>query len=212
MDKKLHYLFDPLCGWCYGAAPALRGLSRASGITLELLPTGLFSGAGAKLMTDDFATYAWSNDQRIESLTGQRFTPLYRDKVLGDRGRLFDSGPATLALTAVSVTAPEHEFEALEAMQRARYVDAKDVTSSATLVTLLETLGLAEAASRLAHADAGLLDANAARTHQARTLMQEFGARGVPTLIAESGEKRWQVDAGAIYADPALLASELERA
>ncbi|UST52474.1 DsbA family protein (plasmid) [Comamonadaceae bacterium OTU4NAUVB1] len=212
MDKKLHYLFDPLCGWCYGAAPTLRGLSRMSGITLDLLPTGLFSGAGARLMTDDFATHAWSNDQRIEHLTGQRFTPVYRAKVLGHRERLFDSGPATLALTAVHVTAPAHEFEALEAIQHARYVDARDVTSSATLVTLLETLGLAEAASRLARADAGLLDANTARTHQARTLMQEFGARGVPTLIAEAGAKRWHVDAGALYADPSMLASELERA
>lgn len=212
MDKKLHYLFDPLCGWCYGAAPALRGLSRESGITVELLPTGLFSGAGARLVTDDFATCAWSNDQRIERLTGQRFTTRYREKVLGQRERLFDSGPATLALTAVSMTAPEREFDALEAIQHARYVDAKDITSSATLVTLLETLGLAAAASKLARVDAGLLDANAARIHEAQSLMREFGARGVPTLIAESGARRWQVDAGAVYADPAALVGQWERA
>lgn len=22
----LHYIHDPLCGWCYGAAPLVRGL------------------------------------------------------------------------------------------------------------------------------------------------------------------------------------------
>lgn len=212
MDKKLHYLFDPLCGWCYGAAPAVWGLSRESGIAVELLPTGLFSGSGARPMNDDFATYAWSNDQRIERLTGQRFTPLYREKVLGNRERLFDSGPATLALTAVSKTEPKREFDALEAIQRARYVDGKDVTSLTTLVTLLETLGLADAASKLAHIDADLLDANTARTHTAQALMREFGARGVPTLIAESGGKRWQVDASVAYADPGALVSQLERA
>jgi len=26
MDTTLYYLFDPLCGWCYGAAPAISGL------------------------------------------------------------------------------------------------------------------------------------------------------------------------------------------
>ncbi len=28
MDITLHYLFDPLCGWCYGATPAICGAKR----------------------------------------------------------------------------------------------------------------------------------------------------------------------------------------
>lgn len=41
--------------------------------------------------------------------------------------------------------------------------------------------------------------------------MREFGARGVPTLIAAAGTKRWQVDVGAAYADPGELVRQLER-
>ena len=29
IDVSLTYLFDPLCGWCYGAAPAIGGLNAA---------------------------------------------------------------------------------------------------------------------------------------------------------------------------------------
>lgn len=209
MDKTLHYLFDPLCGWCYGATPAVSGLLQTPGVSVELMPTGLFSGEGARPMDDSFAGFAWSNDQRIEHLTGQRFTELYRRRVLGDRKRLFDSGPATVALTAVSLTAPARELEALKAIQRARYVDGDDVTSLTTLAVLLEVLDLDEAAARVANPDADLLGATLARVGRAQVLMQEFGARGVPTLIAESGAKRWVLDHSAAYSNPQALISQL---
>lgn len=212
MTKTLHYLFDPLCGWCYGATPVLSALLEIPDVSVELLPTGLFSGAGARPMDSEFAAYAWSNDQRIERLTGQRFSEQYRQQVLGDRQRLFDSGPATVALTAVSLTAPARELEALKAIQSARYVDGKDVSSLATLADVLRGLGLEQAATMVMQPDEALLAANRARTGRAQALMREFGARGVPTLVAESGAKRWIVNHAAFYSNPRALISELETA
>jgi len=212
MNKTLHYLFDPLCGWCYGAAPVLSALQGQPSVNVELLPTGLFSGEGARPMDSEFAAYAWSNDQRIERLTGQRFSEQYRHQVLGDRQRLFDSGPATVALTAVSLTAPARELEALKAIQSARYVDGKDVTSLEILAGLLRGLGLEKAAALLEQPREDLLAANRARTRRAQALMQEFGARGVPTLVAESGAKRWVVNHSNFYSNPGALIGELEAA
>mgnify|MGYP006193589177 CR=1 FL=1 len=68
MSKTLHYVFDPLCGWCYGASATVSAVSRQPGIQLRLLPSGLFSGQGARSMDEGFASYAWANDQRIASL------------------------------------------------------------------------------------------------------------------------------------------------
>lgn len=212
MTKTLYYLFDPLCGWCYGAMPALSALSEVPAVNIELLPTGLFAGEGARPMNAEFAAYAWSNDQRIEGLTGQRFTEQYRERVLGDRQRLFDSGPATLALTAVSLTAPDRELEALNAIQTARYVDGQDTTSLETLAGVLRGLGLEQAAVLVAQPDEGLLSATQSRTDRARALMREFGAHGVPTLVVESGAKRWVVNHAAFYSNPSALAGALEAA
>lgn len=212
MDTTLYYLFDPLCGWCYGAAPAISGLRDTPGVNIVPLPTGLFSGEGGRPMDDGFAAYAWSNDQRIERLTGQRFSDDYRRLVLDDRQQRFDSGAATLALTAVSLTAPGRELDALAAVQHARYVDGRDVTSVETLSALLGGLGLDEAAARLAQADTDLLNAARARIDQARAWMHSFHARGVPTLIAESGEKRWMLDLARAYAEPGSLARQLRPA
>ncbi|GAB3442049.1 hypothetical protein [Insolitispirillum peregrinum] len=42
------YLFDPLCGWFYGAGPALERLAARDDVTLDLAPTGLFADDGAR--------------------------------------------------------------------------------------------------------------------------------------------------------------------
>ncbi|HTD05230.1 DsbA family protein [Undibacterium sp.] len=212
MNKTLHYLFDPLCGWCYGATPTLSRLQEVSGITVKLLPTGLFSGERARSMNADFAAFAWGNDQRIARMTGQSFTERYRDSVLGNHHRLFDSGPATVALTAVSLTTPARELDALKAIQRARFVDGLDIADLATLASVLTSIGLNEAGVMVATPHATLLHANRARTDRAKALMSEFDARGVPTFIADSGEKRWMLHSNAIYSNPEALIDQLQAA
>jgi len=100
------YLFDPLCGWCYGAVPPLDKLAKLDGISISLAPTGLFAGEGVRPMDERFAAYAWQNDQRIARLTGQVFSQSYRDRVLGGNGSMFDSAPATLGIITVGITKP----------------------------------------------------------------------------------------------------------
>jgi putative protein-disulfide isomerase len=47
---------------------------------------------------------------------------------------------------------------------------------------------------------------------RAQVLMREFGARGVPTLVAETGAKRRVVNHADFYSNPRALAGELEAA
>ncbi len=57
MKKTLLYLFDPLCGWCYGFTPTLSSIANEPDIAIEILPTGLFSGGQPKLIDDDFVAF-----------------------------------------------------------------------------------------------------------------------------------------------------------
>ncbi len=190
------YLFDPLCGWCYGASPAVQRLGTHAGLQLDLAPTGLFAGRGARSMDASFADYAWSNDKRIEKLTGQRFTDDYRAQLLKP-GRRFDSDTATLALTAVALTAPEHELATLQRLQEARYVQALDTSAVPVVEKLLRDVGLSAAADRLVAADAVLLSTHLARIQNAQGLMRTFGAQGVPALVVtgEQGSRLLRGDA-----------------
>lgn len=176
------YLFDPLCGWCYAAAPVLARLQATPGVQVVLAPTGLFAGAGARPMDAQFAAYAWSNDQRIAQLTGQPFSQAYREQVLGQQAGRFDSGPATLALTAVAQTEPARELEALHAFQLARYVDGRDTTAPTVLADVLSALGLHAAAALVREPTDALRAAMLQRVAAARADMQALGAQGVPQL------------------------------
>ena len=177
--------FDPLCGWCYGATPTIRRLVAQPGLTVELVPTGLFAGAGARTMDDRMAAHAWTADQRIAQLTGQPFSERYRDQVLADRHTKLDSRPATIAVTAVALADPARELDALEAIQTARYVSGRDVTATAVLVDILDTLGLPAVAARIATPDVALVAATETRTTAARRAVHALGATGVPTLVVD---------------------------
>lgn len=182
MSTTVTYLFDPLCGWCYGASPAIQRLSQDPAITLELAPTGLFSGGG-RVMSADFADYAWSNDVRIEKLTGQTFSAAYRSQVLGHHGSRFDSSAASTALTAVAYTAPPEQLKALKALQEARYLDGLDICTPQGVESVLRANGFTAAADLLALKSADLPLQHDARIQKARRLMQAHGAQGVPALV-----------------------------
>ncbi|MEG0223961.1 MAG: DsbA family protein [Comamonas sp.] len=182
---NITYLLDPLCGWCYGASPLLQQLGQLPGMQLELAPTGLFAGAGARTLDAEFAQYAWANDMRIQKLTGQRFSEKYRSELLGKLGSRFDSTATTLARTAVLRNAPQRELEALKVLQEARYVHALDTGDMAVVAQLLREMQLDAAADLLLADDAQLLAANAARLVKAQGLKQAFGAQGVPALIVK---------------------------
>ena len=210
--KTLTYLFDPLCGWCYGASPAIQQLGQHAAIRLELLPTGLFAGAGGRTLDAQFADYAWSNDTSIEKLTGQRFSEDYRTQVLGQHGSRFDSATTTLALTAVALSEPQREQETLKILQEARYVLALDTSAAPVVEKLLRDLGLSAAADRLAAGDAELLSANAARTQKAQDLMRTFGAQGVPTLLVTDDNGSRLLRGNALYSSFDNLLSHIASA
>lgn len=213
MSDKVHitYLFDPLCGWCYGASGIMRELSSRPEIEVELAPTGLFSGHGARPVDAQFAAFAWSNDLRIAALTGRTFTGAYREQVLGKQGGMLDSAPATLALTAVSLTASDVELDALKLIQEARYIRGLDVTENLVLIETLENAGFGAAAALLRASDEGLLEANNRRLVSARALKDQFRVDGVPALIVDDGKSRRPLGASNLFGDPDLLSTLLQQ-
>jgi putative protein-disulfide isomerase len=203
MTHRFLYLFDPLCGWCYGASAGISILASRPGVTVDLAPTGLFAGDGVRALDAGMTSHIWAADQRIAQMTGAAFTERYRDQVIAG-GRL-DSGPATLALTAVSLSAPAREREALSAIQSARYVEGADITDPAILAKVLAGLNLTEAAAMIVEPQAALVAANQGRVTYARTLMRRFGLSGAPSLVRDDDQGLALADASALYRDPLSL-------
>jgi len=213
-SARLKYIFDPLCGWCYASAPALQTLSEAYPDALELMPSGLFSDAGARVMTPAWAHHAWSNDQRIEAMTGQPFSAAYQRNILQNPGTRFDSGVMNRALTAIHALDPLLEPLVLHRLQSARYVGGLD-TSNATVVAAecarqVAALDVIEFAGRLEH-DAELAQQATSRVDATRDLMRRAGVNGVPVLLLQGGQGEYIVSGAALYGDGAALVSEIAR-
>jgi putative protein-disulfide isomerase len=193
----LHLLFDPLCGWCYGAAPALSALKAHTNLAWQLHPTGLFSHSQA--MNAEMANYFWSNDQRIAQMTGQEFSQAYKDHVLADLNTPFDSTPSTLAYYLISQAVPEQAIDVLHRVQQLRY--AKGTQDAAAFIELAVEFGL-DAEQFTKDFAAGWPKELRAITQQAQALMQDNGLRGVPTLLLQKGDQLSVVPSSLMYQDP----------
>lgn len=181
MPLPLTLLFDPLCGWCYGAHPALAAVDAALAPAWTLLPTGLF--AQPQSMTAQKAAYFWQNDQRIAELTGQVFSPAYREQVLADLATPFDSTLATQAWLHIVAAQPSAGLQALHRIQALRYMDGEAYTP-ASLSRVAATLGLDALAFQQALQGGWPAQAEAL-LGQARQLMHRHGLNGVPSLLCQ---------------------------
>ncbi|MDO9811870.1 DsbA family protein [Glaesserella parasuis] len=203
---KIYYLFDPLCGWCYGASATLQKLNKIYPLTLT--PTGLFYQSGRK-MDADFACYAWSNDQRIEKLTDQPFSQAYLENVLQGQGE-FNSANSLLALTAVQQIAPEKELTVLVALQKARYVDGLDNADLTVVEQVLHKLNLNLSQSVPLLSEQSTKVALEQRLQFGQQLAKNCGVQGVPQLIVEKDERLHIVPSQLLYGDVQSLDSYLK--
>lgn len=205
-DASFEYFFDPLCGWCYAAAPALQALHRAVGARLRLMPVGLFMGEGARPLSPSFAEYAWSNDQRIQTLTGQPFSPAYRQNILSAPGIRFDSGPATKALIALGQRDPALEPAFLHALQVRRYQDGADTARPAVLADIAATVAAAAGLTLDVSAFAAALEEDAVlvydtdrRITASRQAMRTLSGNGVPQLRVTHAGQAHTVNGAPLY-------------
>lgn len=182
------FLIDPLCGWCYAATPQVAALRDHVGkARVDLLPTGLFAGAGVRPMTRAFRDYAWSQDQRIAQMTGQPFSQIYYDHVLSNEAIALDSGPASLLLAIADILKPGCGLDLLTALQRARFVEGRDLTDREILVAVAGTAGFVPAAIDTAFNDAGQMELAVDRITTGRRHLSRHGLDGVPALIQQQG-------------------------
>ena len=178
----LHYIYDPLCGWCYGAAP----LVKAAREVLSVRPHGggMMTGARRQAVTPQLRDFVKPHDARIAQLSGQRFGQGYRDGLLHDTNAVFDSEPPTAAMLAVEVIAGRG-LDMLAQLQIAHYVEGRRIAERAVLIDVAAALGLdpasfAEALDRLSG------EAVQAHIDETRAFMAQVGAQGFPSFVLES--------------------------
>ncbi len=182
-QTTLHYVYDPLCGWCYGAAPCCRRQPLLLDSRFELHAGGLWMGSRRQPMGEALRDYVRPHDQRIEALTGQHFGERYFNELLLREGCLLDSEPPIRAVLAVTTLGGDG-LAMLHRIQQSHYRDGIWIGEPAFLATLAAEQGIAAEAFQQAYLQAPLLQHLA----DSQGWMKRLGGQGYPTLGIERGE------------------------
>lgn len=173
---KMFYFTDPMCSWCYGFSPAVKQLKENyPEIDLQIISGG-FSPYSQQVVDQeykDFLAFHWRN---VNQRSGQFFD--HSMKFISDSFR-YDTEPSSRALNVVQELLPKQDFNYLSLMQKAFYVDGKDITDDMVLAALAAELGI-EKNSFLGRFHSEEMKQ---KTNQGFQFSRQLGVQGFPTLL-----------------------------
>jgi putative protein-disulfide isomerase len=207
VSAKLHYIFDPLCGWCYAASPLLTALQDRLGDELELIFHPGLLYAVPRTIAQHYREHIISADLRIAAIAGAEFGAAYIRRVrTAPVLRYYSELPAAAVLAAHFLN-PAVGLRMLELIQQSHYQLGEDVSDRSLLDTFAQTLGLeakafAQALENSQHNLPGI-------AIEARNLMQAVGGNGFPTLVLEQDGELQKLDHSSSYGKPHVLANQV---
>ena len=198
IQTTLHYIYDPLCGWCYAVAPLVRAAR-------QVLPVvghggGMLTGARRQQVSPDWHDYVTPKDARIADLTGQVFGHAYQEGLLRDGTAWLDSEPPITGVLAAEQSAGRG-LDFLDAVQTAHYHDGRRVADLPVLEEIARELGLDLPAFRAAY-ESCRGETTRAHFARSRALLAKVGGDGFPTLILERDGHLTVLDYDAYFRDP----------
>jgi putative protein-disulfide isomerase len=192
----LHYIFDPMCGWCYAAAPLVEAARSVPGLKVEFHGGGMMTGANRRAISPQWREYVMPHDRRIADLTGQPFGEAYFEGLLRDTGAMMDSEPPTTAALAAEALREGGGLDMIHRLQRAHYVEGRRVADADVLTAVAVELGFdaEDFVSTFARMSGEVTSRHIAASRQ---LLQRAGGQGFPTFVlARAGGPASRIDIG----------------
>ncbi len=206
MDKIL-YIFDPLCGWCFGFSQTMLDFSKQHRDKYEFIPV-----AGGMITGSRVAPYAHMAEYikgalpRLEVTTGTTFGDSYIQNFLEDGSALTNSEPPSRALVTFRSFMPEKAMEFTHALQTAHFKDGMDYNDESIYGKLAASFGL-DPITFIEHFHSAETKQN---VEQEFSWVKSAGVRGFPTVVYQSGEKYYLISHG--YATIETLEDSLQKA
>lgn len=178
--KKLHYVHDPMCSWCWGFNKTWDGVEAAleGKIAIEYVVGGLASDSDQPMSSDmqSMLQNTWRKIQK--SIPGVEFNYDFWRYCKPRRSTY----PACRAVLAAKLQGAEKPM--VLAIQRAYYLNAKNPSDDSTLESLAADLNLDTEQFK---SDYGS-DELDSKLHEQIKFGRSIGAQGFPSLILQSGK------------------------
>lgn len=185
----LHYIYDPFCGWCYGAKPLVQAAQHVLPVIAHA--GGMMSGSNRQRVSPQLRNYVMPHDRRIAEYTGQTFGEAYFEGLLRDHSAVFDSTPPIAAVMAAEQI-DGRSLEMLGRLQTAHYVEGRRIADQDVLLELAAQLGFDPATFTAAFTSVD----SERHIKDSRALLAKLGGQGFPTFALEQDGQFSVIDLG----------------
>jgi putative protein-disulfide isomerase len=183
-EKKLLYIYDPLCGWCYGFSPVIQQLYDATKrrARWEILAGGMVVGEriGPIGRISEFIRHFLP---RVEGTTGVHFGEAFTTEILDPGTLVLSSVEPSRALQAIKTLAPDRALAFASRLQRALYDEGRDVTNMGVLGDVAESVRVI--GFELEYMKTETYD----KTFEEFRRVSQMGITGFPTLVGVEGDE-----------------------
>lgn len=205
MSATLHFIYDPLCGWCYCAEPLVNAAEKVPELAIRLHGGGLWPEP--TILPAETRQYIRQMDERAARISGQPYGQAYLDGLLPDPSMTLESRPTTAAVLAAEAMAGKG-LAMLRGIQHAHYERGLKVVEPAVLRQVAEEIGL-RGGEFAVECNKVAVDQHIGNT---RRFMQQIGAGGFPAFVLEAGDQWFAVPHQRYASDPEGFAAWLSQA
>jgi putative protein-disulfide isomerase len=199
-----------MCSWCYGFGVPLKELfQQLPGVPLAMVLGGL-RAYNKEVMPDSLKATLHHHWEEVTKRSGKPFGTGQFDR----EGYIYDTEPACRAVVTIRTHAAEHTLSMYHAVQHAFYAEGRDITQTDVLADVWQELEneLSDSKilggvrfSRDAFLEAFNSDSIKTQTRNDFAMVQQWGIRGFPALIAVVNGEAQLVANGYMEADEMLL-------
>lgn len=179
------YIYDPLCGWCYGFTSVVQQLQERNNGNMEfdILSGGMITGDNRHTFAS-MKAFILREHTNVENMTGAKFGAAFLEKLLPSE-EIMDSEKPSVALTVFKQYQPENAITFAHDMQVALNYNGQSLNNDSTYRSLIKKFSLPEDEfiSRL-HDENYRYE-----TQQEFQLIQNWGITGFPAAILDTGKQ-----------------------
>ncbi len=207
MQPRIIYVYDALCGWCYGFSAVMQRFyhENADSFDFTVLSGGMITGNRVRPVAESMS-YIKEAYKVVEERTGVVFGQAYLANILQPGTYISNSEPPGRAMTLFKTAQTGLDITFAGSLQNALYRDGIDLNVPANYGSLVEPYGLNpdEFVSHLA--DSAIREQTLAEFK----LVADFGLNGFPSVIVEHGDDLYLVARG--YVPYEVLTENVSRA
>lgn len=176
---KLLYVYDPLCGWCYGFGPVAEKIEQNynGSVEIEIISGGMVMGDRIAPV-GNMADYILGAIPRLQKTTGVTFGQPYIE-LLKEGSYVTSSEKPSVALCVYKSFKNDRRVEFAHSIQKAFFIEAKDLNQDSIYANLAATFGIDQEQFLIRMNDSTYLK----QAHAEFKRAAELGVTGFPTLL-----------------------------